>query len=818
MQKSNPFVTIFLILYLEHIMKILLSWLKEYLPQVDPITLPEVMTRAGIEVDRVEEIVPYFAGVISARVQKVEPHPNCTKLRIAKVSDGKNVHTVVCAAPNCKEGLLTAYAPLGAKVAEKTIGEVAFGSVHSQGMLCSEKELGLSEHHEGIVELASSMKEGSDLAAYFCDTVYEVSLTPNLGHCQSIMGCARELSAFLDLPLAKKPWQIESALKAKPTKKLKVTIENSTLCPRYSALMIEGLQVVPSPSWIRIRLERSGHRSVNNIVDATNYVSHELGQPLHAFDADRIHKGKEQHLELNVSGSKKGDTLSFLDEVTRPLPVDTIVIRDSSQILAAGGIMGGEGSSILPKTQNVVLESAYFNPSSILKARTKLCIITDSAKRFERGADFGITLTALEYALELLKVECPSLHLEAVCDEKSAEMHKKITCRLSRTSAILGFEVSTSEMESAFSRLFLPATFDGQDIFTVEIPSFRHDLKEEVDLIEEVGRLVGLDRGDTRSPKFAMSSLAHDPLYLFETDVRRRLLALGLQEVMTGDLISPEMAHIVTDHIIPEDSLVKMLNPLSAEQSILRPSLLPGLLDVVKRNIAHRILDLAIFEIGHAHLKKKSEYQEPRIFSIMLTGMRYSAHFSEPSREVDFFDLKGLLENQFHTLGYGDLKVGSSSLSIFHPGRQAKIFVQGVHIGMIGELHPQLLKKLGLDVRVLFAECDFQELMRLKRKEQKMKDLALFPASERDLTLTCSKAVTFGELSRLVEKSKPKILESTELTSIYQSEKLGAHRQNLTLRFVYRDLEKTVSQEEVEKAHGETVSHIMNYLAEKYPE
>jgi phenylalanyl-tRNA synthetase beta chain len=287
---------------------------------------------------------------------------------------------------------------------------------------------------------------------------------------------------------------------------------------------------------------------------------------------------------------------------------------------------------------------------------------------------------------------------------------------------------------------------------------------------------------------------------------------------MTGDLISPEMARTVCDHFIHEDSLVKMLNPLSAEQSVLRPSLLPGLLDVLRRNIAHRILDLSMFEVGSAHLKKQEEYLEPRIFSLLLTGKANLPHFSEPLREGDFFDLKGIIENLFLALRYHGVEVKKSDLSIFHPGRQAKIFVQGLHIGMMGELHPQLLGSLDIQQRVLFAECDFQELMRLERKETKMQELPVFPSSERDWTVTVSKSATFGEIKAKIEACKPSILESTKLVAIYENEKLGYARHNVSLRFVYRDHEKTVSQEEVEKAHLDLVGQLIHYLAEKYPE
>lgn len=793
-------------------MKILLSWLKEYIDIEDIASLPDVMTRAGIEVDHIEEITPSFHGVVAARITEIVKHPHAPKLAIAKVYDGKKEHTVVCSACNCQEGLVTAYAPLGSLVGGKRVDEISFGEVHSHGMLCSEKELGLSEFHEGIVELPAGLKEGTYLDNYFSDILYEVSLTPNLGHCQSIMGIARELSAFLGVPLHKTPWIQTPTLTPKASSKLRVTVKDTELCPRYSATLLEDVHVAPAPTWMRLRLERTGHRSINNIVDITNYISHEFGQPLHAFDADRVHEG-----HLTVRSSLANESLTFLDGSTKKLPEETIVVADSMHALAAGGIMGGECSSVVAHTKRVILESANFNPAAIRRSRVKLCISTDSSKRFERGADQAMTLLALQKADELIKEMSPKAHLEACFDAASKTQEKKISCRISRTSLILGYEVSVSEMELAFQRLTLPSSFDGQDTFSVNVPRFRHDLNEEVDLIEEVGRIVGLQRDTHFIPKYSASKMAHHPLFLFEGEVRRRCLALGLQEVLTGDLIGPEMARLITDHTIPDEQLVRMLNPLSSEQSILRPSLLPGLLDVLKRNYNLRTLDLSLFEVGHVHLKKGTGYAEPLVVGMLLTGKVRPAHFSEAAREVDFYDLKGKLETLFHTMQFAHFEVKKSDLPIFHPGRQAKIFVNGVHVGVMGELHPQLLKMVDVPERVLFAECDLQELLNMPRPFCKMRPLAIFPSSERDWTITVSTKATFDVIMEKIQALKPSILETVSLVSIYKNEKLGADVQNVTLRFVYRDPAKTISQEEVEAAHDKLVTTVLHYLAEKYP-
>ncbi len=795
-------------------MKILLSWLREYLPIEDVSSLPDIMTRAGIEVDHIEEIQPCFTGVVSARVTNVERHVSSPKLSCVTIFDGKKDHHVVCGAQNVRVGMITAYAQVGSHVANKCIEATKFGDIASHGMLVSEHELGLSTFHEGIMDLPDTLKEGTHLDRYFADTVYEVSITPNLGHCQSIMGVARELAAFMGVSLHKKPWVDAVSLHpVHKAAKLQVTVQDSKLCPRYSALLIEGVQVGPAPSLIRIRLERTDYRSINNIVDVTNYISHDIGQPLHAFDADRIQGG-----HLTVRASKQNETLTLLDEVTHKLPEGTIVIADNLEILAAGGIMGGELSAVTHQTTRVVLESAYFNPSAIRKSRTKLGLSTDSSKRFERGSDMSITLKALENAYSIIKATSPEAVVDAVLDVTQGHEEKLVSCRLSRASRLLGYEVSADEAESAFSSLGLACTFDGQDTYTVSVPTFRHDINEEVDLIEEIGRLVGLQRESTTTAHWAASRLPHHPLYTFEGEVRRRLLTFGLQEAMTSDLISPAMAELVTDHNITDDALVKMLNPLSSEQSVLRPSLLPGLLDVVKRNINQRILDLHFFEVGHVHLKRGEGYVEPRVFAILLSGKRAPLHFADAVQEFDFFDVKGMLEELFTLLRFPPLSLHPSKLAMFHPGRQAKVYVGDVHVGVIGEIHPELLQRLDITDRVVFAECDMQELLNLQRGVPKMREMAVFPSSDRDWTITLSTKVPCSEIMQKIEEVKPAICERYELISLFSNEKLGQDRHNVTLHFVYRDKEKTVSQDEVDKAHAKLVSQVSHYLAEKYPQ
>jgi phenylalanyl-tRNA synthetase beta chain len=758
-----------------------------------------ILTSAGIEVDHVEPIASVFSGVVAALVESTEPLESGAVL--AKIFDGKERYQVVCAASNCRPGLITAYAPVGASLDGKNSVKMAVvRGKESPGFLCSEKELGLSEYNEGVVELTSDVKPGTLLKDIFSDVVFDITLTPNLGHCMSVLGVSRELAAFLGTSIQKK--SIPTLEKKKGT--LKVVIEQNTPCARYSGLFVEDIAVRPSDTMMRVRLERSGIRSINNIVDITNYIGQELGQPLHAFDADSV----ADHA-LVVRNSKQQESLVFLDDVSRLLPEESVVIADSKKALAAGGVMGGKDSCVNEKTTKIIFESAYFTPQVIRKTSKRLGVQTDASKRFERGADQNNTLFALEYAYSLLGKTCPNEKVVALCDEGTEKAVKSLTCRLSRASKILGYEVSVDEVESAFSRLCLPASWDGQDLFTVRIPSYRHDLTQEVDLIEEIGRLVGLQYEAAPKPKYATSPQVNNPLFAFTREVRSRLLALGLQEFLCCDLISPEMAKIVP--VAPE-AIVNVMNPLSVEQSVLRPSLLPGLLDSLKRNFSQRIFDIHAFEIGHGHIKREQEgktlYNEPLLFALVLAGKAQPHHYLQQDRLVDFYDIKGVLENFFDTLRFTGVEFKKSDFSLLHPGRQAKIYVQGVHVGMVGELHPTLLRKLDIEAPVLFAECDLDELLRLSRKEVKMHELTLFPSSDRDWTITLSKAISFDALISEINAIKPALLEEVSLQALFEHEKLGVDKHNVTLHFVYRDRQKTVSQEEVDTAHSKLVETV----------
>jgi len=800
-------------------MRVLLSWLKEYIDlDKTPQEIAELLTNAGLEVEKIEEFSPSFTAVVVAKVLKAEKHPNAERLTVAQVFDGKKEVSLICGAPNCRAGIVVALAQEGARLfpdgqdkPELTIKKVQIRGVESNGMLCSEKELLISQDSDGIIEFDDSIALGTDVGALFTDTLFEIGLTPNLGHCLSVLGIARELSAKTGIPLKKKSWQDLKSFPPKECQKVPVTISIPEECGRYSAIVVENVKVAKSPLWMSLRLARSGVRPINSIVDCTNYVMLEIGQPMHAFDYQKIEGG-----QIEVRLSNKGEKIELLDGKVVDVPQNAVVIADNKKAEALGGVMGGLQSAVSLQTEKVLLEAAYFSPSSVRRTAKALTIHSESSKRFERGVDPENTLYAEHLAFELIKRMNPNATISAFNDvQKKKFVKPEISCRISRASKILGYEVSQADMELVFTRLQFQIKFDGKDTFTVQVPTFRHDINEEIDLIEEIMRVLGIQLDRLGPSKYVGTEQNHYPLFTFERTIRKRLIAEGLQELVTCDLISPTLVESVKNHPIAAKDLVKVLNPMSVEQSILRPSMLPGFLDVLRINISQRNFDISCFEIGNVHFKKEDKFVERLVFGILLCKNREPNHFSQDAKEVDFFDLKGILENLFTSLLIENVQFEKSNISIFHPGRQAKVLSSQLQVGSLGELHPELLRKLDIKERVLFAEFDVADLFSLPKRSSNMRPLTEYPASDRDWTVTLPEIVTYRDILNAIESIESPVLESVKLVAIFRHEKLGVDRKNVTLHFVFRDKTKTLSQAEVDQEFSRLTSRVTEILSQE---
>lgn len=797
-------------------MRVPLSWLKEYIElSQTPIQIAKMLTLAGLEVDAVETIAPSFTNVVVGRVLKVEKHPNADKLVVAQVTDGKENFQVVCGAPNCREGMKTAFAKIGASLPDEGGKEFKvklskIRGVESSGMLCSGKELHVNEDSDGIMEFSTNAVEGTNVADMFADTVFEISLTPNLSHCACVVGVARELAAHTGSKM-KHPEVKVTETGPKITDLTKVTILDTARCPRYSCRIINNVKIGPSPEWLQNRLNACGIRPINNIVDITNYVLLELGQPLHAFDFDKL-QGKQ----IVVRTAQEGEKFVTLDGKERILKSDDLLISDMSRGVATAGVMGGLDSEVTPQTTNILLESAFFLPSAIRKTSKRLGLMTDASHRFERGVDPNGVIAAADRAASLMAEIAGGQIATGIIDQKEKDFNpKKVNFRLSRTNSVLGTHLSVGEVENILSRLEMPYEWDGHDTFKVTVPTYRFDIFGEIDMIEEVARIYGYENIDKKVPYYSSSTLPNTPIFSFEREMRSRLMGEGLQEFLTCDLIGPSMLNTIkgADDIL-EEGMIQILNPTSVEQSILRTSLLPGLLQVVKYNYDHQNHNLRGFEIGRIHYKKGDQYHEEYVAAIVLTGQNRPHSWKHKPHESDFFDLKGIVENILIELGIEGYSFRNNHLPTLHTGRQASIYVGDNEIGTLGEVHPAILRRLDVPQRILFAEMDLQSLFRLRKLTQKMTPLPIYPCSERDWTIKLKEKTPIDQVFGAIHSIPTKLLEEVTLLDVYRSEKLGNEFKNVTFHFVYRDKEKTIAQEAVDAEHARVTTDSLNLIHE----
>ncbi len=638
--------------------------------------------------------------------------------------------------------------------------------------------------------------ESSSCSASDEDTIFEVSLTPNLGHCASILGIARELSASINTPV-KIPQVTLHAAGEEIHRFVSVSVQDTKRCPRYACRLVKGVKIAPSPEWMQKKLLSSGIRPVNNIVDITNYVLLEVGQPLHAFDFDKL-KGNK----IIVRTAHTDEPFVTLDGRERVLNEDDLLICDEERPVALAGIMGGLNTEVSETTSNVLIESAHFLPSTVRRTSKHLGLRTDSSRRFERSVDPNGVLLALDRAAQYMVEIAGGQVCKGVIDHKESLFPERLVkCRLSRINHLLGIQLGVSEVENIFKRLNFKTSWNGQDTFDVTIPTFRADIEVEIDLVEEVARIYGYDNIVAEAPRYHSSMLPQAPIFLFENQVRSRLLSEGLQEFLTCDLIGPTLLHIANEASMPDEAVVKVLNPNSIEQSVLRTSLLPGLLGVVKHNYSFQNHDLSGFEIGRIHFKDKDQYREQSVAGIIMTGKSRPHHWAQKPEEVDFFDLKGIIENLLRTMGVEDLQFRSNKFSSFHPGRQSAIYVGSLEIGSFGEVHPSIVKRLDVPQRIYFAEINLHDLYKVHASQKKVQDLAVFPSSSRDWTVTLQGGQSAQKLLESLRASTESLLEEVILLDIYENEVLGKGVRNVTFRFIYRDAEKTVSQEAVEAAH-----------------
>lgn len=778
-----------------------LSLLKQWIPLTMPLqTLADRLTLSGLEVDAIEHKTCNFSGMIVCKVLEAKPHPDSNKLLVCQVSDGTREYTVVCGDKSCKAGLIVALAKVGAKLNLDQAKPIEIGSrdmvgVTSEGMLASESELGLSDTSDTIYTLDDTVPLGSDLASLEEETLLDIALTPNLGHCTSVYGIARHIATLFSLEL--KPLTHDQAL-LKTVKQSKTTPSASDSLSHLFALTIDGVEVGPSPYWLKKVLGSAGMRSVNNVVDITNYLMLMLGQPMHAYDKDKLPTGS-----IDVKLTEKSTSFTGLDGATYNVPEKALSITSGDKMVALAGIMGSHESEVTEKTTSIVLEVACFNSKLVRSVSKAVGLRSEASNRFEKGIDPALGPVALERAAQLLTELAKGTPSHLSHYQNPLET-KVISLRLAQVNRILGTTLSLSEVEAIFKELFFPVKQLDDKTLKVTIPSYRNDITAEIDLVEEVAIVYGYENLIPQNPQVSLSTLPDDPIYTFEKRARSTMLRAGLTELMTCSLISPELARIDA-HRKEQNSLepISILAAGSRDQSVLRTSLLPGLLTAVKHNIDHNIPDVKGFEIGKIHFRHEGKLYERLTLGIVMSGTSTPHFFGSTETECDFFELKGAMTGLLDTFAKGHYELKGEKMSSFHPSNQQSIYLekQG-RIGVMGHLHPSLTKSFSINTPLMYAEIDLQPLMQKAEGKASASPPPLFPASSRDWTLPLDKALSYKELHQTLKAFPSHILESIQLLGIYEGERLPKNQKNVTLRFTYRSLEETLRQERVDKEHA----------------
>jgi phenylalanyl-tRNA synthetase beta chain len=805
-------------------MKITYNWLKHYV-QFDwpPEELARRLTLLGLEVEGVVKVGGEFDGVVVAQVITRDKHPNADKLSLCRVNDGAGERQIVCGAQNFKAGdkvpLILPGKTLPAKSGEPplTIKVGKIRGVESQGMLCSPAELGMSSDSDGLLILREDAKVGQPFAEYLgrpgADIVYDLEVTPNRPDWNSVIGIAREISALTGNPLTLPEITVPAAqISPEPIGNyVGVRVEGAELCPRYNARLLRGLKIAPSPDWMRALLEKAGLRAINNIVDATNFVMLEIGQPLHAFDFHLLAAKSGALPMIVVHKATAGEEFVTLDSKKHILNDQALLIADETQPLALAGIMGGKNSEINSGTVDVLIESACFKPQNIRATSKKLALRTDSSYRFERGADIGICEWAGRRAAHLILQTAGGVMLENSIDTYPAPAApKKITLRFAKCDELLGVAIPAAEQTNLLRRLQLEVVEQQQNAAVFQTPSFRVDLKREVDLIEEVARLYGIDKIPSTPPRGALGANTFDTVHDEIAEARRLLAGLGLNEVQGQTLISETDASSQSGA-----NIVRLTYPLSADMNVLRSSLLPGLLATLRHNISHKNNDVAVFEIGRVFTQLGDRTcRERRNLALAITGARSPVFWDGAERDARYslFDLKGVLEeflDQFGVRGASWVKrEGDNSFFL----ESASVCLGKLTLGEIGQLSPAHAKLHDLRDAVLLAELDFDELLSRRTPGKSFKPLPQFPSIRRDIAMLVPETITHEAISGVVKQTKPANLERVELFDVFRGKTIPAGQKSVAYAFIYRSSERTLTDAEVNTAHEKLVGQFKQSL------
>lgn len=789
-------------------MKFSENWLREWVqPELTTHELSEQLSMAGLEVDDVAPVAGDFSGVVVGKVIECGQHPDADKLRVTKIDIGEDeLLDIVCGAPNCRQGLKVAVAKVGAVLPGNfKIKKAKLRGAPSFGMLCSFSELGISDDHDGIVELPQDAPVGQDIRGYLGlnDSAIEIDLTPNRADCLSIRGVAREVGVLNNIDVSEP--EIDE-IAADIEDNISVVLSDPQACPRYLSRIIKDVNVkTKSPLWLTEKLRRSGIRSIDAIVDVTNFVLLELGHPMHAFDLAAIDGG------IDVRLAKPNEKMVLLDESEVELTENTLVIADEKKVLAMAGIFGGLHSGVTQQTTDILLESAFFAPDAMAGRARQYGLHTDASHRYERGVDPQLQKSAMERASSLILSICGGKAgpiVEAV-DESHLPKRQSVELRKSRLTRVVGHEYDSQHVTNCLTRLGMLVSFD-KDIWTVTPPSYRFDIKIEEDLIEEVVRVSGYNNVANLAPvaHLTMSSSTESMRPL--RAIKGLLLAKGYQEAITYSFVDPK----IQNALFPDSNGLVLPHPISADMSIMRVSLWPGLLGATAYNQKRQQARIRMFETGLRFIPDESApqavYQE-NVLAGVLAGSRTDIHWDEKDQAIDFFDAKADVEALLKGTGHKDsVTYVKASHSALHPGMSAKITLNGRDIGWLGAIHPEFLKLLGLTGRVFVFELVLDSLE--QRQIPTAKPISKYPSNRRDIAIVVAETVSTGEVLSFIRNLGVNQLVGLNLFDVYTGTGIEPGFKSLALSLILQDADKTLEDSEIQEA----VDKVINGLASEF--
>ena len=789
------------------------NWLKQYTNVEDNANaLAEKITRGGIEVEGVEYLAEEISNVVVGYVVSKEKHPDAEKLNVCQVNVGEEENLqIVCGAPNVDAGQYVIVAKVGAKLPGIKIKKAKLRGVESQGMICSLAELGLSKsvvpknYQEGIYVFETEQELGSDVVEVLGlnDYILDLSITPNRADALSMRGLTYELGALYNNKVNFNDVEKEENYEATS---LQVAIESDS-CRNYVGQIVKNVEVKSSPLWLQTRLMNSGIRPINNIVDITNYVLLEFGQPMHAFDKDLVGD------KIVVRDAKEGEVLETLDGEERKLQTTDLVITDGTRAIALGGVMGGKNTEVSEETKNIILESAYFNPTSVRRTSAAHGLRSDSSARFEKGIDPNMQKAALARAVELILELCPNAVVESSVGVVNKEEEKVVEITTSYINNYLGITLSTEEIAAILEGLSFTVEVTGENL-VVKVPTRRPDISIKQDLVEEVIRIYGYDNLASTLPKFSKTTkggLTYSQRMV--RDLRAVYASLGFNDTINYSLVSEEEA---TQYTLEDHHKVRLLMPMTETHSTLRQSLVPGLLNTVQYNVARKQKDLKLLEIGRVFFGSGDDNIQPKetlYLSAALTGEERATKWLKESSSLDFFAAKGYLEVVFERLGLDEkVTYRKSTLEGMHPGRFAEVYLGEKRIGFIGEVHPRVADKLGLNTTYVF-EINLDEVISESKVKPKYEEVTKYPEITRDIAMLVDVKDEYQNIYNVIESVNSKLITKVELFDLYVGAELLVGKKSLALTITYSDKQKTLTDEEVTAVHDKVLSALTEYGA-----